>query len=166
MRAMSVPCAVLNHGRFTLFYISLRSTSSVTRSRRLYSQRSEFRIELQLDRIGRMDRTVSHGGSAMEMATDGKQPVGPTSAMHIPSRRAGLACFALAILLAGCQRESTVARLEALPATGQGLPIARSVVVNKHGGALRFETECGKGTTFFIRLPTSTLDRPQTQVAA
>jgi signal transduction histidine kinase/HAMP domain-containing protein len=37
--------------------------------------------------------------------------------------------------------------------TGQGLAIARSVVVNKHGGTLRFESECGKGTTFFIRLP-------------
>jgi signal transduction histidine kinase/HAMP domain-containing protein len=37
--------------------------------------------------------------------------------------------------------------------TGQGLAIARSVVVNKHAGTLRFETECGKGTTFFIRLP-------------
>ena len=39
--------------------------------------------------------------------------------------------------------------------TGQGLAIARSVIVNKHGGTLRFETECGKGTTFFIRLPVS-----------
>jgi len=37
--------------------------------------------------------------------------------------------------------------------TGQGLAIARSVIVNKHGGTLHFETECGKGTTFFIRLP-------------
>ena len=37
--------------------------------------------------------------------------------------------------------------------TGQGLAIARSVIVNKHGGTLRFETECGRGTTFFIRLP-------------
>jgi signal transduction histidine kinase/HAMP domain-containing protein len=37
--------------------------------------------------------------------------------------------------------------------TGQGLAIARSVIVNKHGGTLWFETECGKGTTFFIRLP-------------
>jgi signal transduction histidine kinase len=37
--------------------------------------------------------------------------------------------------------------------TGQGLAIARSVIVNKHGGTLRFETESGKGTTFFIRLP-------------
>jgi signal transduction histidine kinase len=40
--------------------------------------------------------------------------------------------------------------------TGQGLAIARSVVVNKHGGTLRFETECGKGTTFFVRLPIDT----------
>jgi two-component system, NtrC family, sensor kinase len=37
--------------------------------------------------------------------------------------------------------------------TGQGLAIARSVVVNKHGGTLTFQTECGKGTTFFIRIP-------------
>jgi len=37
--------------------------------------------------------------------------------------------------------------------TGQGLAIAHSVIVNKHGGTLRFETACGKGTTFFIRLP-------------
>jgi two-component system, NtrC family, sensor kinase len=37
--------------------------------------------------------------------------------------------------------------------TGQGLAIARSVIVNMHGGTLRFESECGKGTTFFIRLP-------------
>jgi len=45
--------------------------------------------------------------------------------------------------------------------TGQGLAIARSVVVNKHGGTIRFETECGKGTTFFIRLPLDTADEKQ-----
>jgi signal transduction histidine kinase len=37
--------------------------------------------------------------------------------------------------------------------TGQGLAIAHNVIVNKHGGSLRFETEAGKGTTFFVRLP-------------
>jgi signal transduction histidine kinase len=37
--------------------------------------------------------------------------------------------------------------------TGQGLAIARSVVVDRHKGALTFESEVGKGTTFFIRLP-------------
>ena len=37
--------------------------------------------------------------------------------------------------------------------TGQGLAIARSVVVDKHGGSIHFETEVGKGTTFIIRLP-------------
>ena len=45
--------------------------------------------------------------------------------------------------------------------TGQGLAIARSVVVNKHGGTLRFETECGKGTTFFLRLPLDAADAKQ-----
>ena len=37
--------------------------------------------------------------------------------------------------------------------SGQGLAIARSVVIDKHGGTLHFETEVGKGTTFVIRLP-------------
>ena len=37
--------------------------------------------------------------------------------------------------------------------TGQGLALARALVVEKHGGTLTFETEVGKGTTFYIRLP-------------
>jgi PAS domain S-box-containing protein len=37
--------------------------------------------------------------------------------------------------------------------TGQGLAIARSVVVDKHKGSIHFETEVEKGTTFIIRLP-------------
>jgi signal transduction histidine kinase len=37
--------------------------------------------------------------------------------------------------------------------TGQGLAIARNVIVKKHGGKLSFETESGTGTTFFIQLP-------------
>ena len=37
--------------------------------------------------------------------------------------------------------------------TGQGLAIARSVIVDKHGGTLAFETEISSGTTFIIRLP-------------
>ena len=37
--------------------------------------------------------------------------------------------------------------------TGQGLAIARNIVVEKHGGSLTFDTEVGRGTTFHIRLP-------------
>ena len=36
--------------------------------------------------------------------------------------------------------------------TGQGLFLAR-VIIQQHGGDIRFESEAGKGTTFFIRLP-------------
>ncbi len=39
--------------------------------------------------------------------------------------------------------------------TGQGLAIARSVIVDRHKGTLTFESEVGKGTTFHIRLPVS-----------
>ena len=37
--------------------------------------------------------------------------------------------------------------------TGQGLALAYTVVVKKHGGKIWFETEVGKGTTFHITLP-------------
>jgi PAS domain S-box-containing protein len=37
--------------------------------------------------------------------------------------------------------------------SGQGLAIARSIVVDKHGGALTFESTVGEGTTFSVRLP-------------
>jgi signal transduction histidine kinase/HAMP domain-containing protein len=47
--------------------------------------------------------------------------------------------------------------------TGQGLALAHSAIVVKHGGTLRFESECGKGTTFFIRLP---VNAPESDAAA
>jgi len=37
--------------------------------------------------------------------------------------------------------------------SGQGLAIARSIVVDKHGGSLTFDSDVGKGTTFTVRLP-------------
>ena len=37
--------------------------------------------------------------------------------------------------------------------TGQGLTLARSMIVEKHAGFLRFTTETGKGTTFIVGLP-------------
>jgi len=37
--------------------------------------------------------------------------------------------------------------------TGQGLAIARTIVVERHGGQLTFESEPGRGTTFHISLP-------------
>jgi signal transduction histidine kinase len=46
--------------------------------------------------------------------------------------------------------------------TGQGLAIAHSVIVDKHGGTISCETEVGKGTTFVIRLPLLS-STPQTE---
>jgi signal transduction histidine kinase len=37
--------------------------------------------------------------------------------------------------------------------SGQGLAIAQSLIVKKHGGDLTFETETRKGTVFTLRLP-------------
>lgn len=36
---------------------------------------------------------------------------------------------------------------------GLGLSIARQIVVDRHGGSLDFETECGVGSTFHVRIP-------------
>lgn len=38
--------------------------------------------------------------------------------------------------------------------TGQGLSLVHRIVVNRHGGRVWFESFVGKGTTFFIQLPT------------
>jgi len=39
--------------------------------------------------------------------------------------------------------------------TGQGLALAHNSIVKNHGGKIWFESEVGKGTTFFIQLPTA-----------
>jgi signal transduction histidine kinase len=44
--------------------------------------------------------------------------------------------------------------------TGQGLAIARSIVVDRHAGALTFETTPGRGTRFLVRLPRHVSESP------
>jgi two-component system, NtrC family, sensor kinase len=39
--------------------------------------------------------------------------------------------------------------------TGQGLAIARAIVVDRHGGSLSFNSVSGHGTTFIMRIPIS-----------
>ena len=50
--------------------------------------------------------------------------------------------------------------------TGQGLSIAHSVVVDRHGGEISFETETGKGTSFLIRLPLDPAQAAKTDTPA
>jgi signal transduction histidine kinase len=42
--------------------------------------------------------------------------------------------------------------------TGQGLAISRTIVNEKHGGSLTFQTAQGEGTTFELRLPLTRID--------
>lgn len=37
--------------------------------------------------------------------------------------------------------------------TGQGLGIVRRIIVDMHGGSIRFDSEVGKGTTFYLTVP-------------
>jgi two-component system NtrC family sensor kinase len=48
--------------------------------------------------------------------------------------------------------------------TGQGLAISRSIVVDRHGGTLTFDSQLGVGTTFFVRIPVAG-PRPATRPA-
>jgi PAS domain S-box-containing protein len=50
--------------------------------------------------------------------------------------------------------------------TGQGLPIARSVVVDRHGGELTFDSVMGQGTTFYIRIPIAGKFTPGAEMVA
>jgi PAS domain S-box-containing protein len=50
--------------------------------------------------------------------------------------------------------------------SGQGLSLARALVVEKHGGTLTFTTEVGQGTTFCVRLPTNGARAPKELVAS
>jgi two-component system NtrC family sensor kinase len=49
--------------------------------------------------------------------------------------------------------------------TGQGLAISRSIVVDRHGGTLTFDSQIGIGTTFYVRIPIAG-PRPQLRTAA
>jgi signal transduction histidine kinase len=37
--------------------------------------------------------------------------------------------------------------------SGQGLSLARRIIVDAHGGSISFETAAGVGTTFIVRVP-------------
>ncbi|MBK8276430.1 MAG: hypothetical protein IPK92_11525 [Nitrospira sp.] len=50
--------------------------------------------------------------------------------------------------------------------TGQGLAIARSVVVDKHGGRIDVESEVDQGTIFIIHLPVKPREAPSLREAA
>lgn len=46
--------------------------------------------------------------------------------------------------------------------TGQGLSIAYTAIVKKHGGEMTFQTEEGKGTEFLVRIPVRSNDHQET----
>jgi signal transduction histidine kinase len=49
--------------------------------------------------------------------------------------------------------------------TGQGLSIARNIVVNKLGGTITFKSTAGQGTCFTIRLPSENPNFARANVA-
>ena len=90
-----------------------------------------------------------HGAHARHRRLTSRFP-SPTPATAFPNR---------------CARrifEPFVTTKEVGRGTGQGLALSRGIVVEKLKGSLHFETETGKGTTFFIRLPVSDQAIPAT----
>jgi two-component system, NtrC family, sensor kinase len=50
--------------------------------------------------------------------------------------------------------------------TGQGLAIARAIIVDKHAGSIYFESVIGEGTAFIIRLPLQDQALPAAQLTS
>jgi signal transduction histidine kinase len=50
--------------------------------------------------------------------------------------------------------------------TGQGLTLSRTIVVERHGGSLTFDSRPGEGTTFIVRLPARAAVTPDREPAA
>ena len=50
--------------------------------------------------------------------------------------------------------------------TGQGLALAHTIVVERHGGTITFDSEPGRGTTFSIRLPVAGVGPPRSPAHA
>ena len=48
--------------------------------------------------------------------------------------------------------------------TGQGLTFVHSIIVDRHGGTVAFETDPGHGTTFILRLPLHTNSKQERRV--
>lgn len=61
-----------------------------------------------------------------------------------------LLLFAAATALSGCGQPSSAAVGKG---SGQGLAIARSIVVEQHQGEIDFTSVAGEGTIFCIRIP-------------
>ncbi len=98
---------------------------------------------------------AAHAISEVVAGTDSRGQIAVRSRVDGPSIVISISDTGAGIPLAARDRifDPFFTTKEVGKGTGQGLAIARSVVVEKHHGELTFESELGKGTTFFIRLP-------------
>jgi PAS domain S-box-containing protein len=90
----------------------------------------------------------SPGGSAVELSLRG---AGPMWRIEITDHGPGIPVeFRPRVFGKFAQAEAVATRSKG--GTGLGLNIAK-MIVERHGGAIGFDTEVGRGTTFFIELP-------------
>jgi len=93
---------------------------------------------------------------------DRKRPPGERGTITISTRREGESEIVVAIADTGIGIPEAL-RTKIFDAffttkgigrgTGQGLAIARMIVVEKHQGSLTFDTKVGEGTTLYVKLP-------------
>ncbi|MFT5050534.1 MAG: signal transduction histidine kinase [Chlamydiales bacterium] len=88
------------------------------------------------------------GKQADGMITVSTHNIGDHAEIRIADTGAGIPKEARATLFDPVFRAG-----ESAQGIGSDLPAAHSVIVEKHGGTLTFETTVGHGTTFIIRLP-------------
>lgn len=160
-------------GRDTPVYASLneavRTTMTVSRNEWKYVSELELDLDPELPEIeclpGPLNQVILNLVINAAHAIEKVLPRGSEQkgSIRISTRRCGDA-VELRVLDNGCGIPPDIQHRvfdpffttkEVGKGTGQGLAIARNVVVDKHRGTITFESEVGRGTTFIVRLPLS-----------
>lgn len=145
---------------------AIRSTTIVCRNEWKYVARLTTDLDPALPLVrchpGELQQAVLNlivnSADAIAESHRGRQSMGT---IHLSTRWDG-DCVELSVSDDGCGIPEAVARNIFDPffttkpvgkGTGQGLALAHSTVVTRHGGSMTFTTREGAGTTFVIRLP-------------
>ena len=146
---------------------AIQSTVTIAKSEWKYVSEVEMDLDPHLPKVpvfkGEFNQAILNlvVNAAHAIADNRKKPNEPLGRITITARRSGdnveirVADTGSGIPVEARKRifEPFFTTKEVGKGTGQGLAMAYASIVNKHGGAIDFNTELGKGTTFTINLP-------------
>lgn len=114
----------------------------------LRSELARALLSLILNAAHSIAAALPHGSSDKGKITITTRADGARAELRISDTGAGIPVAERALVF-----DPLVTSQELGRGGGRGLASAYAVIVDKHGGSLRFETEPGNGTTFIVSLP-------------